>query len=192
MKTNGYFMIGGLITGLVVGFLIFNKEPATISNIDPVVITQDLPPVTITQAPEIIYKNTTIYKDSIVYVVKWKERTIEVPIPTDTAAIVKAYLTINNYVFDTTANEVMVHEESAIFANRILTRSLTIKNERQCEETSLNGLSLGVMAGYHDFSVLAGYKYNKITYLGGYNIYENQFKAGVLIKIKSIKSWKRN
>ena len=187
MKNNAFLIIVGLIIGLVAGWFFFREPPVADSNTTPTTIDQDLPPVANVLPPEIIYRDTTIYKDSIVYVIKWKDRIIEVPIPVDTAAIVADYLLIKNYILDTTANDVVVHEETAIFANRMLNRSLTIQNIRECKETSVNGLSVGAMAGYHEFSVLAGYTYNKNTYLAGYNIYENQFKLGVLFKLKPIK-----
>lgn len=191
MKRNGVFIIVGLIVGLLVGYFVFHEVP-TNSNTTPVVIDQDVPPVSSTEQPKIIYRDTTIYKDSIVYQIEWKDRIIEVPIPVDTAAIIADYLMIKNFVFDTTTNDVVVHEETSLFANRILSRSFVITNTRECQETSLNGLSIGGMLGYHDVSLLAGYTHKQNTYLVGYNIYDSKVKVGLLIKIKPIKLWKKN
>jgi len=177
--------------GLVAGWFFFREEPTVNTNTKPIIITQYLPPVSSTEKPKIVYKDTTIYRDTGTYKIITIHDSIDVIIPADTTAIVADYLLIKNYTLDTTANDVKVHEETSIFANRILSKSLIIQNIRECKETS-NGLSLGLMAGYHEISVLAGYTYNQNTYLAGYNIYENQFKLGVLIKLKQFKLWKKD
>lgn len=179
---SGFLIVIGLIVGVGLGFIIFkNTPPSPVPN--PVVIIEDLPVIDTMWIPVIVYRDTTIYKDSIEIQIEYVDRILKVPIPVDTADIVKDYLTIKKFRIDTTAQDVQLSFISSIYANRVLTSKLTFSNNRECS-TNMNGIQIGLIAGFEETSIMAGYSYNQFTYLGGYNFYNKGFKVGVLYKLK--------
>lgn len=171
-----YVFILGLVCGLSVGFFFLRKEAPAVSY-PKLSVSDYLPAPTKEYIPQIQYQDTgthTIIVDSIPY---------PVSLPVDTLSIVKDYLTVRNYQIDTTMGEYTAQLDMNIYANRLLNYDLSFSSSHICKNFTNNGFKIGLMAGYHEISPMIAYTKEKYTLLGGYNIYENQFKLGLLIRL---------
>jgi hypothetical protein len=104
-------------------------------------------------------------------------------IPVDSAAIVRDYLTLRNYVIDTTAADIHAFIKWDLYANHVLKYDIQFENLKKCPEET-NKFGVGLLTGYKEVTPLVLFARKKMSYLAGYNIYENQFKVGFIYTFK--------
>lgn len=115
----------------------------------------------------------TVYKDAPVII---KQIPVPVPINVDTAAILAAYYTQRIYD-DTLINvpDIYVSLRDTVYQNRLLGRATVYKVNLPVYR---HALSLGMTVGFRNISVMAGYRYKRTEYIGGYDLFNRAAFVG--------------
>lgn len=167
------------------GYWLGNR-PIPIPEKPPITIIQYLPSEDSTpdenRKPEIIYQDTGSTK------IKYRDVTIYINLPVDSAAIVADYLKVKYYTFDTIAFNIVINEQIDIFANRLLRRSLVLKENKSAGNRSqnINHWHIGLSAGVNSFAPVIAFEREKFTYQAGWNLYgaAKGPQVGVLYQVK--------
>jgi hypothetical protein len=172
-------MFGG---GYYVGSLDRSKPIAT-----PAVIThtEHNPAIDSEFTPEIIYQDTgsTQYKDTGSYKIVIRNDTVKVKVPIDTIAIVKDYLQVRGYVFDTTFNNTQIIDSIDLYGNKIVLFNRTLIPLPIVNKFEIRA---GLVTGVNDVTPMVTLGYKKMTYGIGYDLVgeEKGLRVNLMYKIK--------
>lgn len=147
--------------------------------------TEHNPTVDSEYKPEIIYTDTgsTQFRDTGSYKIIIRDNPVPVIVPVDTQAIVKDYLLVRGYVFDTTFNNTQIIDTIDLYGNRIVLHKRTLIPLPIVNKFEFKA---GVIFGQNEFTPMVTMGKNKFTYGIGYDFMgeENGVRFSLMYKIK--------